>query len=547
MTMKQNKYILLLSLAIMLGGCTGGFEDLNENPNKITIGGIAPSSMLEPILMTGTNTMMGNTWAYSNEIAQVTVASASNVREEHRYNLSNSNFLEIWRDCFYWATQANHMHKLATEQNNPNYQAIALTMKVYYLQTCTDLFGSIAYTEALKADEGILKPKIESQKDVYLGMIADLEMANSLFNTNIPLADSGKDRLYGGNMMLWKKFTNSLHLRLLMRVSGRNNDFTPSVGDRINTIISNPDSYPIIESNEESAMVKYPGGEKYHCNKFNTRSYTTENGFSGSHLLSERFLNLTVFDLDGKNIDPRIKVWGKPRPANKYKWMGAISGCTKDYGSRFKDKESYMHYETLVRDDNPNHLISYDEVLFIKSEAAFNGWITGTAEEYYNQAITASCLKWAKYGEFAAFPENGTISPVTITNGDINKFIASEQGRYNGTMQRIAEQKWISLFWVVGFEMYSEMRRTGYPNCVIGKGIIDYNYTNGKFIARWGYPTVAIANNYDNYNAALQDMGGSGVTDNTMMLPIWWSGEAISKSSSTPWPHAFRTLEQGDK
>ena len=36
-----------------------------------------------------------------------------------------------------------------------------------------------------------------------------------------------------------------------------------------------------------------------------------------------------------------------------------------------------------MRDTNPNRLLDYDELLFIKAEAAMKGWIGGSAQEYY--------------------------------------------------------------------------------------------------------------------------------------------------------------------
>ena len=501
--------------------------------------------MLEPLLMNGANALIYNTYYYCNEISQVTVASASNVRDEHRYNITNSNYSTIWNLGFNWAKNAKHMHDLAVNNGDVNYQAIGLTLKVYYLQLVTDVFGGIPYQEALQGDSGLLKPRVETQKEVYEGMIADLERANSLYNTSAVLPKKEKDAMFQGDILKWKKFTNSLLLRVLMRVSGRSDEFSPTIAQRIRTVISDPATYPVLSSNDDNALVKYAGTDTYNRNEFNTNSYGTENGFSGDHHVAEQIIKMMVDEDTNTEFDPRLRIWAKPRAANGYAWKGAVSGCSIDYGNSNKQYETFMHYETLVRDNNPNCLMDYAEILFIKAEAAFHGWIDGSAKEYYEQALTASCQKWAAYGQYAAFPDkDGNTAPVIITSADIQEFLANEHVAYDGTLQRIAEQKWLSLFWVCGFEMYNEMRRTGYPEVVIGKAAREYGYTKGLFIARWGYPTIAMANNNANYMAALAAMGG---TENNKVLPVWWSGQAVARDAGTPWEHSFRKLIYGDK
>lgn len=542
--MKYAKHILTLTLLAACTACTGDFEDYNNNPNKLTDGSIAPSSMMEPLVYSGTKSLASYMLSIANEISQVTVAK-STPRREHCYNLADGNFANIWNLCYKWAANADHMEKLAVAQKQPNYEAIALTMKVYYLSICSDMFGSIPYTEALKGSEGIRQPHVDSQKEAFEAMIADLDRANGLYQPSVALVGATKDGLYGGDIAKWKKFTNTLRLRLLMRVSGRNNSFTPSVGDQIKQLLSDPATYPVFESNDDEAAVKFTASAEYYLTYFNTSSFTSETDLSGDHHVSERFLSL-IYDATDGTTDPRLRIWIKPRynSSEILPMVGAISGCTNSYNSRpIGNQEPFLHYETLVRDTNPIYLMGYDELLFIKAEAALKGWITGSAQEYYEDAVKASCEKWGAYGQYAAYPVSGGSSvstgPVTIAQKDVATLLESGLAKWDGTEQRLAEQKWVSLFWVVGFQMYHEMRRTGYPECKTGLGTIELDRTDGKFIARYPYPLIAVANNRGNYEAAFAEQGGS-VNDNTMIFPVWWSGQAIAKDAGSPWPHSFR-------
>ena len=539
---RKIKIIFFITLCVaVISGCTKGFEELNRDPNRIPLGGVEFSNMIEAILITGSNALAADMPYYATEMAQAS-AKSGNVREEQAYVMDNATYEGRWNIFYRWANNADHMAKLAVAQNDPKYQAIGLIMKVYYMAQCTDLFGSIAYTEALKALEQIFTPRIESQQEVYTAMMADLELANELIDLSKPyqFSKAERDHLYGGNMTNWKKFANTLHLRLLMRVSGRNEAFTPTVAQRIKTIIDDPETYPVFASNADNAAVKFSASATYYRNNFNTVDIPTQNQFDDR--LSLPFLNLVVYNYETGDCDPRLRIWGKPRPLNDYKWKGAITAGNKDLGSRDGALYSQRQWETLVRDDNPNMLMDYAELLFIKSEAAFNGWISGNAKDYYEAAVTASCQRWNELGKYARFPDqNGVTAPVNITAVDIAAMLAQPKSMYDGTLERIQTQKWLSLFWVVGYEMFNEMRRTGYPDMPLGSRIVTYNRTNGKFMERFGYPQVALNNNNANYRAAVLDQKGSVENMSTMVLPVWWSGLAISIDNGNPWPHSFRT------
>ena len=540
MNRKIKIFTFILSVAF-IAGCANGFDELNRDPNRIALGGVEPSNLIEPILITGTNALANDMTMYAMEMAQM-CAKGGNVREEQAYIIDNAIWDGRWNMLYRWANNAKHMSDMAAEQNDPNYEAIGIIMKVYYLASCSDLFGSIAYNEALKALEQLLKPRIDSQQEAFTAMMADLERANAIIDPSKLLTKPERDQLYKGDMAKWKKFANSLHLRLLMRVSGRNDAFTPTVAQRIKTIADDPVTYPVFASNADNASVKLDATATYYRNNYNTVDIPNQNSFNDARLAIP-FLNLTVYDFDTGECDPRLRIWGKPTSGNSFKWRGAIPAGNKDLGSRDGALYSLRHWETLVRDNNPNLIMDYAELLFILSEAAFNGWISGNAKDYYEAAITASCQRWNELGKYARFPDQtGTTAAVNILPTDITAMLEHPKAMYNGTLERIQTQKWVALFWVVGYEPFSEMRRTGYPDVPLGSRILEYNRTGGKFIARFGYPVNSIATNNFNYEEAVLEQKGSLDNMSNMTLPVWWSGQSISIDAGNPWPHAFRTV-----
>src|SRR5690606_34784800 len=70
---------------------------------------------------------------------------------------------------------------------------------------------------------------------------------------------SGQDPVFAGNVAKWRKFGNSLYLRLLMRLSGKA-EVSADVIAKIQDIIDErPFAYPIMASNDDSAFLKWSG------------------------------------------------------------------------------------------------------------------------------------------------------------------------------------------------------------------------------------------------------------------------------------------------
>ena len=234
-------------------GCTSNFDDYNKDPNRAEVGKANSSQMLEDLIFEGAGSMKYRTWRHNNEFMQYTVET-STLNQLHRFVLTDSEFKGAWNFCGRWAVNAIEMYKLAEKEENTNAQAIALTMKALYLSNMTDLFGDMPFKEAFKGiEENIMQPKFDDQKVIYDSLLMDLERANTLY-TKTSTIDAKRDLLYNGDVTKWRKFTNSLYLRLLMRVSNRRD---MNSAERIKTVFENPSQYPIFESNDDNATLKY--------------------------------------------------------------------------------------------------------------------------------------------------------------------------------------------------------------------------------------------------------------------------------------------------
>ena len=119
----------------------------------------------------------------------------------------------------------------------------------------TDAFGDVPMTEASRAEEGILKPSFNTQKEVYTKILNDLETANELFDPSRPLI-YGTEILFNNNVQNWRRFANSLRMRLLLRVSKREEMNSWVL---LREMIDNPALHPVFAANDRGAVMKIPG------------------------------------------------------------------------------------------------------------------------------------------------------------------------------------------------------------------------------------------------------------------------------------------------
>ena len=92
--------------------------------------------------------------------------------------------------------------------------------------------------------------------------------------------------------------------------------------------------------------------------------------------------------------------------------------------------------------------MSAAEVRFILAEAALKGWAAGDAKTHYEAGVKASLDTWGVTSSYATY-------------------IAGADVKYNGTVQQIIEQKWISS-WTAAQEAWFDYRRTGFPELKTG-------------------------------------------------------------------------------
>ncbi|MCC8034727.1 MAG: SusD/RagB family nutrient-binding outer membrane lipoprotein [Rikenellaceae bacterium] len=508
---KFKRYACIAALAFIAlpQACTHKFGEYDDNPNEMPLWSLHPAGMMEMLIFSGAEGLLNRTYQLNGELIQYT-ASGTTTNAYHRYIIPNGVFTSAWNNHAQWASNAHHMIILAQNAGDKNYEAVARTMKVLYVSTLTDLFGDIPYTEAFRLDENITQPRFDRQENIYHELYEELELANSLYRPGETLEFPSKDLLYGGDVDKWKKFNNSLYLRLLMRLSNRDGDFWISGGDnpmsinhKMQQIFNDPVTYPVFESVDDAAILRYTGESQFE-NMFG--SYT-DASFNGRKM-AEFLVNV----MDRVN-DPRLASYGVQSGGS---WTGMVSGMptqeTDNSGIATLNKDVLGDYTS------PYSIMRYDEVMFIWAEAAIRGMISGgqtAAGYYYENGLMASLEYWDSVDPN---PDHAYT--------DAKKEQLLEKLSFNGTIDQIMEQKYVALFFV-GYEAWNDYRRTGYPVLTIGSGT-----ANDHILPRrLGYPSRTQETNPVNYAqavAVLQNTYINGADD--MKTPVWWSRAALELS-----------------
>lgn len=486
-------YILLVAACLLQLACTKDFAELNTDPNRPKE--ITPGVMLGQLQYGIVNASMTSARNFTHQLMQMDAPrSSSGGGGLHRYQVNPG--AGVWSNFYTYMTDVEDIYKTADRLKENNYKAIALVYKSWAYSILTDLYGDVPYSDATKAAEGGFIVKFDKQKDVYTGILADLEQANNLFNTSAALTYGG-DMVYNANtasggtnagIVKWKKFTNSLRLRLLLRLSKRDGEI--NVSQQIAAILADPVKFPVFTSNADEAIFRYPGTFPYYNPYYNQRQLEWKDGT----YVSKFFINKMNAD-----NDPRRALWFTPVMENGQSvYRGIESGYPVSLEYAVGQNTSYN--DVMKTLPQLGIMMTYSELESIKAELALRGMNTGkTPKQHYESAIAASMTQWG-----VNMPAN-YLSQAGVA---YNSAASAEQ-----QLEKIMEQKYYAYFFV-DYQAWFEKRRTGYPVLPRGSGIPAEN----QFPNRVPYPGYLQSMNADNLAAAIASMGG----DNSD-IKVWWA------------------------
>jgi hypothetical protein len=437
---------------------------------------------------------------------------------ESDLNQPRNSTIELFWTIFYAGTITgpttgslqDYNQILAQSETQPNINGPALVMRAFLVETMTDFWGDMPFTEAGKGSAN-LTPKYDTQQVIYDSLFASLtKAAGQMTTTGIQYGSS--DPVYGqtaanlaNQPALWTKLANSLHARAAMRI--RKADAAKAKAELLKVI-----NAPLISSNAENAAVIWPGGTVANPLCLNWKDSPNCGGTRDDQRISERFVD--TLKVTG---DPRLAAYALPTGASQ-KPAAQLTPCDITYrgfpnghssadvknpcdpaGKAFSFSDYSRPTLSIRLEGSPSYIMTYPELLLIKAEAAELGWIPGSAATFYNDAITASMQQWG------------------IAAGDIAAYLAKPGVVYKGGatgFQQIAYEKWVALF-NQETEAYAEYRRLDYPVLKPGPDAITTSVPT-----RLPYPDIEKSLNEANLAAAKTAQGGD--TGTSITGKVWW-------------------------
>jgi hypothetical protein len=419
----------------------------------------------------------------TDQIMQYYVRRNDNQLDNYDFATGSVFFNAIWRRNYSAISNANDMIAGAQQRGLGAYEAAGKTLRAFYLATNTELWIDAPASQAGLGIENTV-PAYDKQQAIYTNVLKDLKDANTTFAASSGFVQGG-DVLFKGDVTKWRKFANSLRLRYLLRLSNKAEVNAPT---EINTIVSNPATYPIITENNEAAVYDFTGVSP-NISSLAVQAMPVFSGLSMSKRIQDVFASYN---------DPRVDFFFI-RPVNATRFPnheGVPNGIPREQAQSWNGNGD-AHTSVLTTRFVNNGLldfsfISHAEVKFILAEAALKNWInTGTtAKQYYDAGITANFNQWN----------------INMPAGFLNLPAVA----WNNTMVRLMDQKWMAFFFNNTVEAWGEYKRTGLPALTIGP--LASTVTNGKIPTRIFYPELEQSINSANYKAAAAGIGGDIIT-----------------------------------
>jgi len=475
----MKKLIILFLPFLLLTACVDSLDDYNVDTKRpstappVTLFSNALKGLADTL--TSPNVNVNNFRLYTQQWTTTTYL------DEPRYNVTARIIPEsFWRGLYKGViSDLNESRRLINadaflSQETKDVQLAQIeVVEVMTWAALVNTFGNIPYSEAMNPENPL--PKYDDAKTVYDAILTRLDAAlPKLESKGTPF--TGGDVLYKGNIPQWVKFGNSLKLKLAMIIADSDEAkakkmvseaapkvFTSNADKAAFPFISTPPNYNPIAQNLNSL-------------------YTSRQDFIPA---------ATIVNPMNELNDPRRPFFFTTIDG---KYVGGQYGFLNTYSnfSHISDKIIDPAFEGL--------LLDYSEVEFLLAEAVERGFITGSAADHYNKAVTASITYWG-----------GTAAEAAAYLAQPKVAYATAGANWK---EKIGFQKWIALY-NRGWESWVEWRRLDYPKLSPPSG---GNVPAGLAIpVRMIYPIVEQTLNGANRSAAADAMGGDLAT-----TKLWW-------------------------
>lgn len=485
------------------------FADAYKNPSTISQSTVEKqfagfqNSTLQPVLPSYWNyfVILRTTLQYYNQ-------TVGWVNSSGQYVTGSAAITDRWNNYYASVAQYRELEKIYSRlsaDDQKNYRVFMLAAKIYFYdltQKTVDLHGDIPFSKAgmLSTNSGDYMSSFapyDAADKIYTTMLDDLkaiadELATISVNSGILVGFKNQDLINKGDVTKWRKYCNSLRLRMLTRVSEAS-AFTSRATSEINAILSNPTGYPLIGSNTDNVQIGV----------LDLNTPINSSGFrTGLEDWNGNMASKPMIDLMKSTTDPRLRVIFEPgvNAAGAYDGVDVTAASGQD-ALIAGGKIAMYNRTTLSRNQFfPGVLMNAAEVSFLAAEAYVRAGNAAAAKTAYEKGVTESVNQ---YYAFRALSKDATSPAIAaLAASEITSYLANATVAFDNAtttaarLQLIMTQKWIHMNVVQPVELWSEVRRLD-PALNFWT---DASNAQSKPPVRWTYPGSEQIYNKANYS-----------------------------------------------
>jgi len=472
----MKRLICIATVAVLAGASSckkSDFADSYADPSKISqstvenqFAGLQNTS-LQSVIPTYWNyfVILRTTLQYFNQ-------AVGWVNYSGQYVPGSAAIADRWSNYYNTLNQYRELEKIykaLSADDQKNYRIFMIAAKIYFYdltQKTVDLHGDIPWSKAgmLSTNSGdylASLPPYDAADKIYTTMLDDLkamsdELATLTINSGIIVGFRNQDLINKGDQMKWRRYCNSLRLRMLLRVSEAS-AFSSRATSEIASILGNPTAYPIIASNADNVEIKI----------LDLNTPINSNGFrTGLEDWNGNMSSKPMIDHMKANTDPRLRVIFEPgiNAAGAYDGVDPMALASAQEPLISGGRIAMYNRTTLSRNQYfPGILMNAAEVSFLVAEALTRSGNTAAAKAAYEKGIAESVNAYYAY---RALSRDATSPAITaLSPAEITAYIAKPGVSFDAAtttaarLQLIMTQKWIHMNVVQPVELWSEVRR----------------------------------------------------------------------------------------
>lgn len=511
--MKKILFILAFGAAASLTACTkSDFKEAYTDPSTLSDATI--DKLFSGMLYTNREYVLPSYWNYfvvlRTTLTHYTQAVGF-VNGGNQYIPGAAAIGDRWNNYYQFLAQYKEIERVynaMSEEMKADYKIykIAAAITFYdHTQKVVDLHGDIPWTEAgmLSTNNGDYSAsyaKYDQASAIYVKMLDDLKTYADELNTidvksGIMEGFKSQDIINSGSLTAWKKYCNSLRLRMLTRVSGDASLKGRADAERA-AILNDPATYPVVETNAENIQI----------NVYNLSTPINSSGFqSGLEDWDGNLAGKAMIDLMNTTADPRLRAMFEPGDSAHGAYIGL------DPLAKQSDQTALVAGGTIARYNRssisrnkyfPGVLINAAEVSFLKAEYYVNSGDDAKAKAAYETGIKQSVEYYYNFRTLSSDNTSGALTPTNAT--EINAYLASPEVSWSAAtttaekIALIATQKWIHYSVIQLPESWAEIRRLNSP---VFNFEVDASNAQSLPPNRWVYPSSETGLNAANYEA----------------------------------------------